>query len=161
MARVCLSLGSNLGPRETYLRKALQALDKELGSLVKCSSFYETLPWGFSSDSLFLNAAACFDTLLSPEEVLAVTQQIEKSLGRKEKSRQGQYADRCIDIDILLYDDRVIETPDMILPHPHMAERMFVLEPLAEIMPHLLHPLLRKTILQLKEELAERSDRRS
>ena len=161
MARVCLSLGSNLGPRETYLRKALQALDKELGSLVKCSSFYETLPWGFSSDSLFLNAAACFDTLLSPEEVLAVTQQIEKSLGRKEKSRQGQYADRCIDIDILLYDDRVIETPDMILPHPHMAERMFVLEPLAEIMPHLLHPLLRKTILQLKEELAERSEGRS
>ena len=161
MARVCLSLGSNLGPRETYLRKALQALDKELGSLVKCSSFYETLPWGFSSDSLFLNAAACFDTLLSPEEVLALTQQIEKSLGRKEKSRQGQYADRCIDIDILLYDDRVIETPDMILPHPHMAERMFVLEPLAEIMPHLLHPLLRKTILQLKEELAERSERRS
>ena len=161
MARVCLSLGSNLGPRETYLRKALQALDKELGSLVKCSSFYETLPWGFSSDSLFLNAAACFDTLLSPEEVLAVTQQIEKSLGRKEKSRQGQYADRCIDIDILLYDDRVIETPDMILPHPHMAERMFVLEPLAEIMPHLLHPLLKKTILQLKEELAERSERSS
>ena len=160
MARVCLSLGSNLGPRETYLRKALQALDKELGSLVKCSSFYETLPWGFSSDSLFLNAAACFDTLLSPEEVLAVTQQIEKSLGRKEKSRQGQYADRCIDIDILLYDDRVIETPDMILPHPHMAERMFVLEPLAEIMPHMLHPQLRKTILQLKEELAERSERR-
>ena len=161
MARVCLSLGSNLGPRETYLRKALQALDKELGILVKCSSFYETLPWGFSSDSLFLNAAACYDTLLSPEEVLAVTQQIEKSLGRKEKSRQGQYADRCIDIDILLYDDRVIETPDMILPHPHMAERMFVLEPLAEIMPHLLHPLLKKTILQLKEELAERSERRS
>lgn len=161
MARVCLSLGSNLGPRETYLRKALQALDKELGSLVKCSSFYETLPWGFSSDSLFLNAAACFDTLLSPEEVLAVTQQIEKSLGRKEKSRQGQYADRCIDIDILLYDDRVMQTPEMILPHPHMAERMFVLEPLAEIMPHLLHPLLRKTILQLKEELAERSERRS
>ena len=160
MARVCLSLGSNLGPRETYLRKALQALDKELGSLVKCSSFYETLPWGFSSDSLFLNAAACFDTLLSPEEVLAVTQQIEKSLGRKEKSRQGRYADRCIDIDILLYDDRVMQTPDMILPHPHMAERMFVLEPLAEIMPHLLHPLLKKTILQLKEELAERSERR-
>ena len=161
MARVCLSLGSNLGPRETYLRKALQALDKELGSLVKCSSFYETLPWGFSSDSLFLNAAACYDTLLSPGEVLAVTQQIEKSLGRKEKSRQGQYADRCIDIDILLYDDKVMQTPDMILPHPHMAERMFVLEPLAEIMPHLLHPLLRKTILQLKEELAERSERRS
>ena len=161
MARVCLSLGSNLGPRETYLRKALQALDKELGSLVKRSSFYETLPWGFSSDSLFLNAAACFDTLLSPEEVLAVTQQIEKSLGRKEKSRQGQYADRCIDIDILLYDDRVMQTPDMILPHPHMAERMFVLEPLAEIMPHMLHPQLRKTILQLKEELAERSERRS
>lgn len=161
MARVCLSLGSNLGPRETYLRKALQALDKELGSLVKCSSFYETLPWGFSSDSLFLNAAACFDTLLSPEEVLAVTQQIEKSLGRKEKSRQGQYADRCIDIDLLLYDDRVMQTPDMILPHPHMAERMFVLEPLAEIMPHMLHPQLRKTILQLKEELAERSERRS
>lgn len=161
MARVCLSLGSNLGPRETYLRKALQALDKELGSLVKCSSFYETLPWGFSSDSLFLNAAACFDTLLLPEEVLAVTQQIEKSLGRKEKSRQGQYADRCIDIDILLYDDRVMQTPDMILPHPHMAERMFVLEPLAEIMPHMLHPQLRKTILQLKEELAERSERRS
>lgn len=161
MARVCLSLGSNLGPRETYLRKALQALDKELGSLVKCSSFYETLPWGFSSDSLFLNAAACFDTLLSPEEVLAVTQQIEKSLGRKEKSRQGQYADRCIDIDILLYDDRVMQTPDMILPHPHMAERMFVLEPLAEIMPRMLHPLLKKTILQLKEELAERSERRS
>lgn len=161
MARVCLSLGSNLGPRETYLRKALQALDKELGSLVKCSSFYETLPWGFSSDSLFLNAAACYDTLLSPEEVLAVTQQIEKSLGRKEKSRQGQYADRCIDIDILLYDDRVMQTPDMILPHPHMAERMFVLEPLAEIMPHLLHPLLKKTILQLKEELAERSERSS
>ena len=161
MARVCLSLGSNLGPRETYLRKALQALDKELGSLVKCSSFYETLPWGFSSDSLFLNAAACYDTLLSPEEVLAVTQQIEKSLGRKEKSRQGQYADRCIDIDILLYDDRVMQTPDMILPHPHMAERMFVLEPLAEIMPHMLHPQLRKTIFQLKEELAERSERRS
>ena len=161
MARVCLSLGSNLGPRETYLRKALQALDKELGSLVKCSSFYETLPWGFSSDSLFLNAAACFDTLLSPEEVLAVTQQIEKSLGRKEKSRQGQYVDRCIDIDILLYDDKVMQTPDMILPHPHMAERMFVLEPLAEIMPHLLHPLLKKTNLQLKEELAERSERRS
>ena len=106
-----------------------------MGRLVRCSSFIETAPWGFVSEHPFLNAVALFRTTLSPRELLTVTQDIERQLGRRQKSN-GTYADRPIDIDILLYGDAVIDEPDLKIPHPLMHERDFVMRPLNEIINH-------------------------
>jgi 2-amino-4-hydroxy-6-hydroxymethyldihydropteridine diphosphokinase len=141
--QVYLSLGSNLGQREENLRKAIRLIHERVGEVVRQSSFIETEPWGFESDHPFLNAVALFRTELSPREVLATTQAIERDLGRQHKSVNG-YADRTIDIDILLYGNEHIDEPDLKIPHPLMADRPFVMKPLGEIAPdltaQLLHP---------------------
>lgn len=129
---VYLGLGSNLGDRHTLLLKAIELLAQHVGRLVRCSSFIETEPWGFASEHRFLNAVALFRTTLTPHELLTATQDIERQLGRREKSN-GTYHDRPIDIDILLYDDAVIDEPDLKIPHPRMQERDFVMRPLREI----------------------------
>jgi 2-amino-4-hydroxy-6-hydroxymethyldihydropteridine diphosphokinase len=153
-----LGLGTNLGRREENLRKALSALEQHVGKLLKCSSFMETAPWGFPSDNAFLNAVAMLQTNLSPSNLLAATRQIEISMGRIDKTKSAQYADRTIDIDILFYDDLTLNNKDLVIPHPLLCQRLFVLLPLEEIAPELMHPLLHKSIHQLRIEL-EKSEK--
>ena len=133
MADIYLSLGSNLGDRHTLLLSAIEALIERVGRLVASSSFIETEPWGFQSPHRFMNAVVLMQTELSPRQLLAVTQDIEKQLGRTAKSEGGVYHDRPIDIDILLYGDLHINQPDLIIPHPRMYQRDFVMRPLNEI----------------------------
>ena len=142
MTDLYLSLGSNLGDRHTLLLKAIEALVQRVGVLVRCSSFIETEPWGFESDHPFLNAVALYRTTLTPREVLAETQAIERELGRRQKSTDS-YADRPIDIDILLYGEERVQDPDLQIPHPLMLDRPFVMKPLAEIASDLAAELLR------------------
>lgn len=153
MATAYLSLGSNLGDRLRLIQEAVAALTVEAGPVTALSSLYETEPWGFSSPHRFLNVALALETTLSPETLLAVTQRIERDLGRTNKSVDGRYADRTIDIDLLFVGDAVLDTPALTLPHPRLHLRRFVLEPLCEIAPDLCHPLLRKSVSQLLAEL--------
>lgn len=129
---ICLSLGTNLGDKEQNLRNAIDAINMRIGPIVAQSAFFVTEPWGFESANSFLNACIAVETSLTPRQLLRVTQQIERQLGRKTKSN-GTYHDRLIDIDILLYDDRIVCEPDLQIPHPLMAQRRFVLEPLDQI----------------------------
>lgn len=134
-AELYLSLGSNLGDREQMLNRAIALIGERVGEVQRVSSFIETEPWGFKSKHPFLNAACLVLTTLSPEQCLETTQQIERELGRKRKSRNGIYHDRPIDIDLLMYDDMELSTPNLTLPHPRMKEREFVMIPLREILP--------------------------
>lgn len=145
---VYLGLGTNLGDKEQNLRMSIKKIEERIGNVVSLSAFYATAPWGFSSENSFLNAAVCVETTLLPLQVLE-TQRIERELGRTEKSVNGLYADRLIDIDLLLYDDRVMDAEGLILPHPLMTERRFVMEPLSEIAPDVVHPVLHKTMKEL------------
>ena len=131
---VYLGLGTNLGDKQKNLNDAIRMLENQVGEVEKVSSVIETEPEGFKSDNMFLNAVVKVRTALSPFELLDITQDVEKSLGRKEKSSNGIYHDRVIDIDILLYDDINISTPRLVIPHPRMAQREFVMTPLAEIL---------------------------
>ncbi len=128
-----LSLGSNLGNRELTIECAIQLINTSIGRVVKRSSLYYTAPWGFSSEHEFVNAAVAVETSLSPRDVLNAIQTIERELGRTEKSVNGQYHDREIDIDILIYDNLQINEPDLKIPHPLMFSRDFVMLPLREI----------------------------
>lgn len=134
MHTVYLSLGSNLGDREATMCRAIGLLNERAGSVDRQSSFIETEPWGFESTNKFLNMCVRLLTTLSPEQLLLATKQIERELGRTQKSVNGQYHDRPIDIDILMYDDVHIDSNDLTLPHPHMQEREFVMKPLREIL---------------------------
>ena len=134
MHTIYLSLGTNLGSREDNLERALHLLQEQVGALLRRSSVHETTPWGFESSHMFLNLCVCMATSLSPLQLLATTKQIERQLGRTRKSAHGHYADRLIDIDILLYDDAHINEPGLVIPHPHMYEREFVMMPLNEIL---------------------------
>lgn len=134
MHKAYLSLGSNLGNRKRMMRDAIALLDEMVGTVDRVSSQYETEPWGFSSPNMFLNMCVRVLTPLSPEQLLHATQLVEKRLGRVGKTvDDGCYHDRVIDIDILLYDDVHIDTPELVLPHPLMHEREFVMKPLNEI----------------------------
>ena len=135
MTDVYLSLGSNLGDRHAMLVHAIDLLARQAGRLVRASSFIETEPWGFSSEHPFLNAVVMLRTQLPPRALLTVTQDIERQLGRTSKSVQRHYADRTIDIDILLYGNEKVDEPDLQIPHPLMLERDFVMKPLREIFP--------------------------
>ncbi|HIZ32847.1 MAG TPA: 2-amino-4-hydroxy-6-hydroxymethyldihydropteridine diphosphokinase [Candidatus Bacteroides merdigallinarum] len=140
MMRYYIGLGTNLGDREKNLRTAVRLLEERVGKVTSLSAFYATEPWGFTSDNAFLNAAAELHTSLLPLEVLERTQEIERVMGRSHKSVAGVYADRVIDIDLLLCQDDSgrsvrVDTPQLTLPHPLMHLRDFVLKPLAEIAP--------------------------
>ena len=134
--KVYLGLGSNLGDRQALLRQAIRLIGERVGQVVRQSSFVETEPWGFESSHRFLNAVILCETAKTPREVLQLTQQIERDMGRRRKSKpltSKPYADRPIDIDILLYDDLTVDEPDLKIPHPLMYERDFVMIPLQEI----------------------------
>lgn len=152
MATVYLGLGTNLGNKEANLRTAIYKLQERIGKQVSLSSFYETAPWGFESDHSFLNAAIGLETSLPPIEILHITQEIEKELGRTKKSVNGSYSDRLIDIDILLYDTLVLQTPELTIPHPLMTERDFVMKPLIEIAGNVIHPTRQKALSELYQE---------
>jgi len=133
MHTVYLGLGSNLGEREQNLQEAIRLIGDRVGQIARQSSFIETEPWGYESSNRYMNAVVRCETEQSPREVLLATQQIERDLGRKTKSVCGSYADRMIDIDILLYDDLSVDEPDLKIPHPLMHQRDFVMIPLREI----------------------------
>lgn len=134
MHKVYLSLGSNLGDRKYEIKRAVELIGERIGAVERVSSLYETEPWGFSSDNMFVNAAVCVSTQLTPRALLEATQAIERDMGRTAKSVNGQYHDRTIDIDILLYDNIKVDEPDLNIPHPLMKERDFVMKPLKEIL---------------------------
>jgi 2-amino-4-hydroxy-6-hydroxymethyldihydropteridine diphosphokinase len=151
---VYLSLGSNIGDRMAQLRDVLARLSA-IGRVAAVSSFYETEPVEFTEQPWFLNCVAALETTHTPQELLAAILGIEEKMGRRRVQKKGP---RIIDIDILLYDDAVVHgektnSSELTIPHPAMQQRRFVLEPLAEIAPGLLHPVLRKTIHELLETL--------
>ena len=157
MPQLYLSLGSNEGDREALLHQAIDAIDHLIGPVGGIATFIETEPWGFESPHPFLNTTLVLTTSLSPLEVLDRTQEIERQLGRQRKSVAGHYHDRPIDIDLLFYDDLILESERLTLPHPLMHLRRFVLEPLAEIAPTIVHPtLLGRSIEELYTELRSR-----
>lgn len=164
MEDLYIGLGSNLGNREVLLRRAAKILEERIGGHCRLSAFYETEPWGFRSENKFLNAVAVLRSDKEPGELLRITQTVERELGRQRKSVDGTYNDRPIDIDLLAYGNRVIETdlpsgtPDggtvhLSLPHPLMHRRAFVMEPLAEVAPEAVHPILKKTFTAIWREL--------
>ena len=136
---VYIALGSNLGDRAQNINEAIRLIGERVGTVADQSSLIESEPWGFSSENTFLNAAIHVETTLSPHEVLAATQKIERELGKTavhatRRSLLPVYKDRPIDIDILLYDDLHLSEPELTLPHPLMHERPFVMQPLREIL---------------------------
>ncbi|MBP5776856.1 MAG: 2-amino-4-hydroxy-6-hydroxymethyldihydropteridine diphosphokinase [Prevotella sp.] len=132
MHKVYLGLGSNQGDREAQIKRAIELIRERVGEVIRQSTLIETKPWGFTSGNLFLNGAILCETELTPRQVLEVTKQIERELGRYYKG--VAYRDRPIDIDILLFDDYHIDMPDLQIPHPLMYQRDFVMIPLREIM---------------------------
>ena len=148
---VYLSLGSNLGDREGNLRAAIERL-RELGEVSAVSSFYETEPVEMTNQPWFLNCAVAMETERMPKQLLSAVLGIERSLGRNRKKTQPK-GPRTLDIDIILFGNSVIEMPGLHVPHPRMAARRFVLEPLAEIAAEVRHPVIKKTMRELREAL--------
>jgi len=146
-----IALGSNLGNREANLRTAIEHM-RALGDMKKISSFHDTVPVGYLDQPHFLNAAALLRTSLPPHELLTALLAIEKAMGR-DRATSIPNGPRIIDLDILLYGDTVLDTPELVLPHPRLHQRAFVLAPLAEIAPGMMHPLLFCTIDQLLADL--------
>lgn len=137
-----------MGNKRGNLITAAALLAERVGDILALSTIYETEPWGFESNNTFLNAALIQITKLTPLELLDATRLIEIEMGRIQKSDEG-YQDRIIDIDILLYDNEIMQTPRLTLPHPMMHKRLFVMEPMAEIAPEMVHPIFNKTMEEL------------
>jgi 2-amino-4-hydroxy-6-hydroxymethyldihydropteridine diphosphokinase len=149
-----LSLGSNLGDRAAFLNEALQRLETAGVHVVRRSSIHETEPQDFRDQPWFLNMAVEVETGLTPQELLAAIQKIETEMGRQRTIPKGP---RTIDLDILFYENLILKTPELEIPHPHLTERLFVLDPLSEIAPDLQHPGTRKTVRELRAALTIRN----
>ncbi len=148
-----LLLGGNLGDRVANLKKAIELLTDKVGGVLSVSSLYETAAWGKTDQPAFLNQAVALQTRLSALEVLDLALNIEQELGRVRKDKWGE---RLIDIDLILFGDQVINIPDKLqVPHPHMQHRKFVMEPLAEIAPDVLHPVLGETMLSICRNISD------
>ena len=164
MARVALLLGGNQGDVKRTLQTAQQLVNSRVGAVLRCSHRYESEPWGFPAAQRFSNQALEVSTDLLPLEVLDAVQAIERELGRNraaeaiEKASSGAvYCSRPIDIDILLYDDEVISSPELTIPHPGIAEREFVLTPLCEVLRQRPHPVLGLTMGELRDNLLRKT----
>jgi 2-amino-4-hydroxy-6-hydroxymethyldihydropteridine diphosphokinase len=153
MIKLYLLIGGNLGDKEMIFSEARTRLNNTIGEITLQSAKYETEPWGFESTDLFWNQVLEIETILSAEEVLEQTQLIENEMGRIRKS--NQYDSRIIDIDILFYGEDIIQLPNLVIPHPRIQERKFVLMPLNEVATEMKHPVLRKTICQLLAECTD------
>lgn len=151
MHTIYLALGSNIGNKKQAILNAIQLLSEKI-KIEKKAAFYETKPWGFTSQSNFLNTVIKGKTELSPQELLVFVKLIEQKIGRVNRFTNGP---REIDIDILFYDKQVLNTITLTIPHKGLVERDFVLQPLADISPNLLHPVLKKTIYELLIEISE------
>ncbi len=149
-----LSLGSNIGDREAHLREAILRLESA-GKLRSVSSIYETEPVEFTDQPQFLNCAVALETSSTPEQLMLQLLTIEKAMGRQRIQKKGP---RTIDLDILLFEEEAVRTPQLTIPHPAMQYRRFVLEPLAEIAPAAVHPVLKKTVKELLEALPPGQD---
>ncbi|MCF8715405.1 2-amino-4-hydroxy-6-hydroxymethyldihydropteridine diphosphokinase [Joostella atrarenae] len=154
--RTYLSIGSNLGDKYKNLNKTVELIKESIGNLISCSPIYQTPAWGFESDD-FYNICIGIDTELQPLELLDCILQIEEKMGRVRSQTEG-YAARTIDIDIIFYEDAMISEPELIIPHPNLHLRKFVLQPLADIAPGKIHPKLNKSITELLEACEDNSE---
>nr|WP_294949219.1 2-amino-4-hydroxy-6-hydroxymethyldihydropteridine diphosphokinase [uncultured Mucilaginibacter sp.] len=152
MITVFLLLGTNLGNRQLFLQQAIAHIAEEVAPIINASSVYETQSWGKTDEPDYLNQVIMLQTNLPAKDILQKILGIELQMGRK---REVKWGSRIIDIDILFYGDEVINEPDLIVPHPQLHNRRFTLEPLVEIAPEFVHPVLNKNILALKNELKD------
>ncbi len=150
-----LLLGSNIEPRYDYITEALGMLGKDAGEIRQVSEVYESEPWGFSSDTSFLNVVVVLETAMTAEGLLKHILLVEKNMGRTRKGKG--YASRKIDIDILYYNGEIYNLPDLIIPHPRLHERRFTLRPLADVAPDMIHPVLKMTNSELLSRLNDKS----
>jgi 2-amino-4-hydroxy-6-hydroxymethyldihydropteridine diphosphokinase len=156
MSNAYLLLGGNRGNRIKNLNKAVDRIRLEIGNIIRISSVYETEPYGFTDEMRFLNLCLLVESDLSPRRILNITSGIETSLGRIRKS--VKYESRTLDIDILFYDDLILNDPRLIIPHPELHKRNFALIPMAEIDPQFIHPVFGKSIIRLLEESTDKHE---
>jgi 2-amino-4-hydroxy-6-hydroxymethyldihydropteridine diphosphokinase len=159
MALVYLSLGSNLGNKEEYLRQATAEIEKQIGPVVARSAFFASEPWGFQSSHFFLNACVACETALSPQDCLILLSGIERATGRIKNASKG-YQDRTLDLDILFYGNLILKEENLVIPHPLLHQRLFVLNPLSEIAPDFIHPVLGETIDELQKKELQKKELR-
>ena len=155
MNKVYLLLGGNLGERYSLIKKAKYLIKEQIGNIIKESSLYETEPWGFKAKQNFLNQVIKVNTELKSYLVLEKCLGIEEELGRERRS--VQYSSRTMDIDILFFNDEIINTKDLVVPHPKLHERRFTLEPVVEVAPDFIHPIFKRSLLELLEECNDES----
>jgi 2-amino-4-hydroxy-6-hydroxymethyldihydropteridine diphosphokinase len=155
MVNVFLLLGSNLGNRELQLKQAINSIEKQIGAIIKSSSIYETAAWGKTDTPSYLNQVTLLQTALPANAILEKILNIERDLGRV---REEKWGSRIIDIDILFYGDMIINEQNLQIPHPELHNRRFTMEPLAEIAPDWIHPVLNKSILAIKNDLVDSLD---
>ena len=153
---IYLSIGTNIGERLLNIEKASELISNRLGVIRSVSSTYETGAWGYISDNRYYNNCLSLSTSLSPQDLLSEIKSIEMSMGRVRNS--DGYSDRIIDIDLLFYGSEVIDIPGLKVPHPRLGERKFVLVPLLEIAPDLVHPQFQLTIREMAEQCKDNSD---
>ncbi len=155
MHKVCLGIGGNIGNKQANFQKVFDLIEKDLGKVVLSSSIYETPPWGFHADDAFWNQVLVIETILEAVELLWRITKIEEGFERKRGNER--YSSRQMDVDILYFDDDFMETKNLIIPHPRIHERKFVLVPLCEIAPNFKHPLRRLTSLEMLDSCRDDS----
>ncbi len=157
MSSVTIALGSNEGDREHFIKEAIQSITSKVGHLQFRSPFYENKAQGFESQNMFLNGCIVIQTIMEPHDILVALKAIESQLGRVKNHSRG-YASRSIDLDIILFENKIIQHSDLHIPHPRFRERNFVLRPLCDIQPHAIDPVSCKSIMELTLECSDKSE---